>query len=431
MANRPRPVADETKPVDAGDDVEERMIAARYGNPKRTVGLVLLAAAGGYLMMLTLATALQLRLTSIDEAMATTAYSRIVTVSGIVLLFAVPLVGALSDRTTSRFGRRRPWIIIGYLLTLVCMYGIGVSSSYLTIGICYVVGFLFAQTSFNIFSVIPVEAVPNRLRARVMGFMGMFGALAMPVGAALAGRLVAAPILMMTVPVVAAVVTVIPLLVLFRDPQCGKDEVPPLNVRQLFAGFFVNPRKHPNFGWVWLSRFLAGIAMTSFLSFFVLYLVTNLHYSPGEAGGKAGLLSLYSAPVSILLFTCSGWLSDKLGRRKPFVIGAAIVMATALVIAGMADDFATFTVAWLVFAVGQAMFLTVDLALCAQVLPNEADTGKDMAVFALALNLPTIVVPAVAPAILGASHNYTLLWGIAAVLTLVGAAIIPLVRNVK
>ena len=54
-----------------------------------------------------------------------------------------------------------------------------------------------------------------------------------------------------------------------------------------------------------------------------------------------------------------------------------------------------------------------------------------MAVFGLALNLPTILVPAAAPAILGAGNNYTLLWGIAAVLCALGAVVIPLVKGVK
>src|SRR5947207_14388475 len=37
----------------------------------------------------------------------------------LIALFANPLAGAFSDRTTSRFGRRRPWIIVGALLTMV------------------------------------------------------------------------------------------------------------------------------------------------------------------------------------------------------------------------------------------------------------------------------------------------------------------------
>ena len=304
-------------------------------------------------------------------------------------------------------------------------------TSHLVIGAAYVVGITAAQAGFNAYSVIPVEGVPNKMRARVMGFMGMMGALAMSAGAAIAGRLVGTPALMMTVPVLLALATTFPLILLYKDPQRDKDDVPALDLGGLIGGFFVDPRKHPNFGWVWLSRFLAGVAMTAFLAFFVLYLITNLHYSPAEAGARASLLSLYSAPVSIVLFTGSGWLSDKMGRRKPFVIGSAAVMALALVIGGRAGSFNQFVIAWMVFAVGQAMYLTVDLALCAQVLPNEADTGKDMAVFGLALNLPNILVPAVAPFILGAENNYTLLWGVAAALCALGALVIPLVKGVK
>lgn len=428
-AGGPESDAESPTAVEPEDDAEA--ITRVYGRPSRTIPLVLLAAVGGYIMMLTLGTALQLRLSAMDEATATTVYSRITTVSGILMLVAIPLIGALSDRTTSRFGRRRPWILGGYLVSLACMAVIGTMTDHLVIGAAYVVGITAAQAGFNAYSVIPVEGVPNKMRARVMGFMGMMGALAMSAGAAIAGRLVGTPALMMTVPVLLALATTFPLILLYKDPQRDKDDVPALDLGGLIGGFFVDPRKHPNFGWVWLSRFLAGVAMTAFLAFFVLYLITNLHYSPAEAGARASLLSLYSAPVSILLFTGSGWLSDKMGRRKPFVIGSAAVMALALVIGGRASSFNQFVIAWMVFAVGQAMYLTVDLALCAQVLPNEADTGKDMAVFGLALNLPNILVPAVAPFILGAENNYTLLWGVAAALCALGALVIPLVKGVK
>lgn len=428
-AGGPESDAESPTAVEPEDDAEA--ITRVYGRPSRTIPLVLLAAVGGYIMMLTLGTALQLRLSAMDEATATTVYSRITTVSGILMLVAIPLIGALSDRTTSRFGRRRPWILGGYLVSLACMAVIGIMTGHLVIGAAYVVGITAAQAGFNAYSVIPVEGVPNKMRARVMGFMGMMGALAMSAGAAIAGRLVGTPALMMTVPVLLALATTFPLILLYKDPQRDKDDVPALDLGGLIGGFFVDPRKHPNFGWVWLSRFLAGVAMTAFLAFFVLYLITNLHYSPAEAGARASLLSLYSAPVSILLFTGSGWLSDKMGRRKPFVIGSAAVMALALVIGGRAGSFNQFVIAWMVFAVGQAMYLTVDLALCAQVLPNEADTGKDMAVFGLALNLPNILVPAVAPFILGAENNYTLLWGVAAALCALGALVIPLVKGVK
>ena len=154
--------------------------------------------------------------------------------------------------------------------------------------------------------------------------------------------------------------------------------------------------------------------------------------SPPDAGAMAGRLSLMSAPVSILVFTGSGWISDKLGMLKPLVAASALVMAAGLVIAAGSTSVAGFTVAWMVFAVGQPMYLTVDLALCAKVLPSEADAGKDMAVFGLALNLGNVLVPAIAPSLLGAhSDNYPLLWGVAAALAVVGALVMPLVKGVR
>ncbi|HQE32790.1 MAG TPA: MFS transporter [Propionibacteriaceae bacterium] len=414
---------------DGADDTAA--ITAKYGSPKRTVALVLIAAVGGYLMMLTLATALSLRIALIDPEGKEAVYSRIVSVAALLMLVAIPLVGALSDRTTSRFGRRRPWIVAGLVVSLACFALIGMSTSFLVIGIAYVVGITAAQAGFNAYAVIPVEGIPDRMRARVMGLMGLFGALAMSGGSFLAGALVSMPVLLMTVPILAATVTMLPLLLMYRDPVRDKADVPALDVVGLAKTFFVDPRKHPDFGWTWLSRFLAGAAMTAMLGYFIYFLMSGLHVPIEEVGAKAGLLTLASAPISILFFTGSGWLSDKVGRRKPFVAASAVLMAIALVVGGTATSFTQFLVAWLIFAMGQAMYLTVDLALCASVLPNQADAGKDMAVFGLALNLPGVLVPAVAPLLLGASANYVLFWGFAAVLCLAGAAVVPMIKGVR
>lgn len=414
-----------------GED-DTAYITAKFGNPNRTIWLVLIGAIGGYIMMMGMATVLQLRLSLISEETATATYSTATSLSALLMLVVIPLIGSLSDRTTSRWGRRKPWIVGGYLVATLCFYVIGVTENAALIIVCYIVGITFAQAGFNAYAVIPVEGVPSRRRGTVMGFMGLCGALAISAASYIAAALVGNTVLLMLVPPILAIVCILPLLVLYKDPQHAKSEVPEGGLLDMFKHFFVNPRKHPNFGWVWLARFLAGIAMTAFLSFFVLYLIIGLHHAPAEAGALAGKLSLISAPISILFFTASGWISDKLGVRKPFVALAALLMAGAMILAGTSSSFTVFTIAWCIFAMGQAMYLTVDLALCSSVLPSEADAGKDMAVFGLALNLPGVIVPAVAPTILGAGNdNYPLLWGIAAAFCAVGALIMPLVRGVK
>lgn len=422
---------------DSQDQAPQDQVVDAAALPRRTVrktiALVLVAAVGMYIMMLTLSTALSLRIATIDPAHKESTYGLAVSVGALLMLITVPLGGALSDRTTSRFGRRRPWILGCLIPALLAMAIIGTVASIPVIAAAYVVGIVCAQAAFNAYAVIPVEGVPDNMRARVMGLMGMFGALAMSAGSYLAAWLVGTPLLMMTVPVLLAILTTLPLLLLYADPAKSKAEVPPLNVAGLAKGFVVNPRKHPDFGWAWISRLLAGVAMTALFSFFIYFMMDGLHLPIAEAGRNAGTLTLASAPVSVLVFTFSGWLSDKVGRRKPFVITAALLMALALVIAATATTFSQFLVAWLVFAVGQATYLTVDLALCAAVLPDAKDAGKDMAVFGLALNIPTIVVPAVAPAVLaiGTGHNYLLLWVGAAVLCALGALTVTRIKNVR
>ena len=400
---------------------------------RKTIALVLIAAVGMYVMMLTLSTALSLRIASIDPAGKETVYGTAVSVGALLMLLTVPLGGALSDRTTSRFGRRRPWIIGCLIPALLAMAVIGTVDSLPVIATAYVVGIACAQAAFNAYAVIPVEGVPDNRRARVMGLMGLFGALAMSAGSYLAAALVGMPLLMMTVPVLLAILTTLPLLVLYQDPARSKDEVPALNVAAMAKGFLVNPRRHPDFAWAWVSRFLAGVAMTALFSFFIYFMMDGLGLPIAQAGAHAGMLTLASAPVSVLFFTVSGWLSDKVGRRKPFVIAAALLMALALVVAGTSTTFTQFLVAWLIFAMGQAMYLTVDLALCAAVLPDAKDAGKDMAVFGLALNIPSIVVPALAPAVLaiGAGHNYEVFWIGAAVLCALGAFTVTRIKSTR
>ncbi|MFF3500259.1 MFS transporter [Streptomyces sp. NPDC003247] len=403
------------------------------GSTRRTMALVMVAAVGMYIMSLTLSTALSLRLASIDPASKDASYSTAVSISAFGLLIAAPLAGALSDRTTSRFGRRRPWIIGCLLLALLGCAVIGLVSSAPVVVVAYLVAILGAQIGFNAYAVIPVEGLPEHKRGRVMGVMGMFGALAFSAGSYLAAALVGTPLLMMTVPVLLAIVLSLPLLFLYKDPVKARSELPPLDVKAIARTFVVNPRRHPNFAWVWLSRFLAGIAMTAMFSYFVYFMMDGLHMPIAEAGANAGTLSLISAPVSVLFFTGSGWLADKTGRRKPLVAVAAVLMALALVIGATSTTFTQFIVAWVVFAIGQATYLTADLALCAAVLPDARDTGKDMAVFGLALNVPNIIVPAVAPAVLalGAGHNYRLLWFGAAALCLAGSITVTFVKGVR
>src|SRR6185312_7140736 len=104
----------------------------------------------------------------------------------------------------------------------------------------------------------------------------------------------------------------------------------------------------------------------------------------------ATLVSSAGVVVASLL---GGKLSDWWGRRKVFVLTAAVVYGVAMLMVGLAGDFSAFLVGVAVSGVGFGVYVAVDLALVTEVLPSAADTAKDMGVFNIANALGYSVAP--------------------------------------
>ena len=80
------------------------------------------------------------------------AFGVISAIAGFCALFAYPITGALSDRTTSRFGRRRPWILAGTILFAVSLFVLGLQDSLVGIGIFWslaLIGFCMLSASLT------------------------------------------------------------------------------------------------------------------------------------------------------------------------------------------------------------------------------------------------------------------------------------------
>ena len=70
-----------------------------------------------------------------DWTQSVVAFGIISAIAGACALIVFPLTGALSDRTTSRFGRRKPWILAGTLLFAAALVALGLQTSLVGIGV--------------------------------------------------------------------------------------------------------------------------------------------------------------------------------------------------------------------------------------------------------------------------------------------------------
>ena len=164
------------------------------------------------------------------------------------------------------------------------------------------------------------------------------------------------------------------------------------------------------------------------------YLLNHLHENPSGVG----TLVFYSTLVQTILIVISsnlgGWLSDKAHRRKIFVIIAAVIYAAGLAFVAFAGSFTLFLVAIAIAGIGQGVYLAIDLALAAAVLPEGGkEAAKDLGVLNIANALPQSLAPAIAPIFLaiGGGNNYTSLFTAAAIFALLGALAIQPIKGVR
>jgi MFS family permease len=140
---------------------------------------------------------------------------------------------------------------------------------------------------------------------------------------------------------------------------------------------------------------------------------------------------LVQSGLVVLASLAGGRLSDRTGRRKVFVVLAALVYALALFVLATSTSELGYLVGMAIGGLGFGAYIAVDLALVADVLPSHGDTAKDLGVLNIAGALPFSIAPAVAPLVLHlGGGSYAVLYALAGVCALAAAAAIVPVKRV-
>mgnify|MGYP000855885059 FL=1 len=400
------------------------------------IALYALGYVGAYIALITpVATTLALKVGELDPEGKETSLGLISAIGALVAIVSNALTGALSDRTRSGLGRRRPWIIAGSAGGVVALAIVGFAPNL----VIATLGWILAQLTLNMVlaalqALLP-DQVPLEQRARVSSVLGISQQVSPLLGIGIAYGVQAAGGgigLMFLIPGIIGALMLALLVAKIRDVP--HEQAVRFTFGEFVRGFRIDKGKGADFGWAWFGRFFVILGFAVYTTYQVYFIGDRLKVTgPDVVLTQLYALLIFSAVLTVSAIV-SGRISDRTGRRKIFVFLAAAIVGVGLTLLALTSSLPMFFVAASVMGVGIGAFFAVDLALITDVLPDkEHKAAKDLGIFNIANSLPQSVAPAIAPLFLaiGGGGNYTALFIAGGVFAVIGALLIAPIRAVK
>jgi len=374
-----------------------------------------------------------------------TLWGRVVLLGALWALVGPALFGWLSERFPTKYGKWRPWLMLGSAATVGAMLVLARPEQYSIIVLGYVllqIGDDLAQGPYS--SLIP-GLVPTEQRGRASGVMGFLQLSAQIVGALAAralGDVVLIYIMLASVNVLCALIT----LATVREEIPERERAP-----ENFAQAWVKPWRNHDFRWVWFTRFLNALGfymVYTYLLFFLSDVVREFRVfgmaiadvgggSPDEIRAAASS-AIYVIVLEISLIAgvgalVAGRIADRVGRKRVVYV-AGVVMALTLVPVPFLASFTALTLLAVPFAFSYGAYQSADWALASDVMPDTRSLAKDMGLWQSSISAPQIltglagmVVDAANAARPGMGYQFTFLF--AAVAFALGSMLITRVRG--
>ena len=293
--------------------------------------------------------------------------------------------GWLSDRSLlAGFGRRR-WVAGGLVLTAAsyCLL-IGAASP-----AALVAAIALFQAAINAMlaplTAMMADEIPDAQKGVAGGLLAFAGPVASALGAALVGvRMLSEAGRLAIIPAIVALL-VLPLL---------------LTRSRLVDGVATPSARRPprrDLAVAWTARLLVQIAGV-ILSLYLFYYAESIVHGvaavtlAGRVGRLVAITSAAALPVAVLL----GRASDRVGRRKPFLLGSAALAAAGLAEMALVRDWQTAVIGFALYTIGAAVFLALHAGFAMQLLPDPRHRGRDLGLVNLTNTLPSIVGPPLA-----------------------------------
>ncbi|MBT1170068.1 MFS transporter [Bifidobacterium sp. SO4] len=342
------------------------------------------------------------------------------------------VVGNMSDRTRSIFGRRTPWIAAGGILAGVTLFLIGFLPDGVSIGVSY----CLAMVGLNMMIAPVVASLSDRVPEGLRGTMSAFISAGTLFGSAL-GQIVGAQFITMMMPgfVVSGVVMALSgiLTVIFWPREASSKDMPKqkADFKSILVSFKPPVKGARDFWLAFVGRSLLLFSYYMILNYQLYILQDFIGLDDKSAGSTLSIMSLVLMVVSLVSALSAGPISDKIGRRKVPVVAASLLLAVGYAMPWLLHNAMGMILFSAIGGFGYGMYGSVDQALNVDVLPNEEEAGKDLGILNIATTLGQMVGPIVTSSIVVATKSYALVFPTAIALAVVGCVFIMLIKKVK
>ncbi|WP_419497667.1 MFS transporter [Bifidobacterium pullorum] len=342
------------------------------------------------------------------------------------------VVGNLSDRTRSIFGRRSPWIASGGVIAGISLFLIGILPDGATIGVSYCV----AMVGLNMMIAPIVASLADRIPDNMRGTMSAFISAGTLVGSSL-GQIVGALFITTQVPgfILAGIVMGISGLaaVIVWPRERSSKDMPEVkgSLKDLLASFRPPTHGARDFWLAFVGRSLLLFSYYMILNYQLYILQDYIGQTTEESAATISTMSLVLMVVSLISALAAGPISDKIGRRKIPVVIASLLLAIGYALPWLLQSPLGMILFSAIGGFGYGMYGSVDQALNVDVLPNEEEAGKDLGILNIATTLGQMVGPIVTSAIVVATGSYGLVFPTAIVLVALACVFIMMIKKVK
>jgi len=379
------------------------------------------------------------------------ASSLLKSIGTVVAVIWQPIVGGISDRTVTRWGRRRPFIAAGTAGDLLFLTGIALAGNYWLVVVFYFLLQFASNTAQAPYQGLLPDVVPEPQRGEASGFYGVANLVGIASGTVGAGLLLAhfgrgAAIFSIALVLVTTMLATILLV---------PDRVAPVerqfqNLREVLRTTFAIPLRNRPFVWLMVSRLLIFMGFGGLQNYAFFYFDNVFFHHDRKATTLAAttLLGLAIGVAALVTWPASR-VSDRTGRR-PLIFAAGLCGAAGSlvlvfshyqwvpgnVLAPLASGLqvpelaAQATLTGLFIGLGLGVFFSVDWAFIQDIIPpqagglymgfsNIATAGAGIA--AVAVGGPILDVFNRGPQILGLPGGFPVVFGLFTVWFVVGA----------